>query len=420
MKERLRELSRNKFLRNVSTLVFGTVISQGIVIASSPLLTRLYNVEAFGLLSVFTSVTIFFAVVSTGRYELAIGLPIEDKCSIKIIRLIIFLGFIISLFYLLIIIILKDVVEYNDKTGFLNNNTSYLAPLYVFFIALYSALSYWNQRNKKYKLITISNAIQVVTVTAFSIYFGMVGLKQGMIFSLLIGIAVASLFILIKERLVPKIWKEKRGIFLIAKEYKSFPRFMIFSDLSLTATQQFIPLLFSILYSTTVVGLYALANRMIRLPNIVITSSIANVFRNDAIDEIREKGNCKDLYLSTLKKLVLLSIPIYVLVFIFSPILFALIFGSQWELAGHFARILSTMLLFEFVTTPLNTLFYVRDKQKILMRIQFVNAVFGALSIYLGAKFFKDPLYSLGIFSANAIMFNIIFLILSYRISKND
>lgn len=420
MKERLRELSRNKFLRNVSTLVFGTVISQGIVIASSPLLTRLYNVEAFGLLSVFTSVTIFFAVVSTGRYELAIGLPIEDKYSIKIIRLIIFLGFIISLFYLLIIIILKDVVEYNDKTGFLNNNTSYLAPLYVFFIALYSALSYWNQRNKKYKLITISNAIQVVTATAFSIYFGMVGLKQGMIFSLLIGIAVASLFILIKERLVPKIWKEKRGIFLIAKEYKSFPRFMIFSDLSLTATQQFIPLLFSILYNTTVVGLYALANRMIRLPNIVITSSIANVFRNDAIDEIREKGNCKDLYLSTLKKLVLLSIPIYVLVFIFSPILFALIFGSQWELAGHFARILSTMLLFEFVTTPLNTLFYVRDKQKILMRIQFVNAVFGALSIYLGAKFFKDPLYSLGIFSANAIMFNIIFLILSYRISKND
>ena len=420
MKERLRELSRNKFLRNVSTLVFGTVISQGIVIASSPLLTRLYNVEAFGLLSVFTSITIFFAVVSTGRYELAIGLPIEDKYSIKIIRLIIFLGFIISLFYLLIIIILKDVVQYNDKTGFLNNNTSYLAPLYVFFIALYSALSYWNQRNKKYKLITISNAIQVVTATAFSIYFGMVGLKQGMIFSLLIGIAVASLFILIKERLVPKIWKEKRGVFLIAKEYKSFPRFMIFSDLSLTATQQFIPLLFSVLYSTTVVGLYALANRMIRLPNIVITSSIANVFRNDAIDEIREKGNCKDLYLSTLKKLVLLSIPIYVLVFIFSPILFVLIFGSQWELAGHFARILSTMLLFEFVTTPLNTLFYVREKQKILMRIQLVNAVFGALSIYLGAKFFKDPLYSLGIFSANAIMFNIIFLILSYRISKND
>ena len=83
MKQRVQQIFRNQFLKNVSTLAFGTLISQGLVVASSPLLTRIFSVEAFGILSVFTSITVFFAVVSTGRYELAIGLPEKDKDALK-------------------------------------------------------------------------------------------------------------------------------------------------------------------------------------------------------------------------------------------------------------------------------------------------------------------------------------------------
>ena len=194
---------------------------------------------------------------------------------------------------------------------------------------------------------------------------------------------------------------------------------MIFSDLSLTASQQFIPLIFSVLYSNTIVGLYSLANRMLRLPNIVLTSSIANVFRNDAIDEIRNKGNCEELYISTFKKLIFMSLPIYILVFIFSPKIFVLIFGVKWEMAGYFARVLSTMLLFEFVATPLNTIFYVREKQKIFMRLQVLNAIIGGILIYLGYNLFNDALYSLILFSAGSIIFNLILLFKSYTIAKN-
>lgn len=419
MKKKLQELSRNKFLRNVSTLALGTIISQAIVVASSPLLTRLFTVEDFGVLSIFTSITVFFAVVSTGRYELAIGLPKKDDDALKIIKLIIFLGLAISIFYFIVIFILKNLLYFEDDAGFLLGNTSYISPIYIFFIAVFSALSYWNQRNKKYKLITISNAIQVIAATFFSILFGILGFHDGMIWSLVIGVFVACIYILLKEKLLPDIWAQKKDLFIVAKEYKSFPRYMILSDLSLTASQQFIPLLFSVLYSTTVVGLYSLANRMLRLPNIVITTSIANVFRNDAIDEIREKGNCESLYISTFKKLVVMSVPIYIFVFIFAPKIFIIIFGEEWEMAGYFARVLSTMLLFEFVATPLNTVYYVREKQKILMRLQILNAIIGGILIYLGFYLFNDALYSLILFGAGSIIFNIMFLFTSYNIAKN-
>lgn len=419
MKKKLKEISRNKFLRNVSTLAFGTILSQGIVVISSPLLSRLFSVEDFGVLSVFTSFSIFFAVLSTGRYELAVGLPSSNSRALKIIKLIICIGAFVSIVYLLLIFLLKSVFHVYDKTGFLVQKEAYLAPIYIFFIAVYSALGYWCQRKKNYKKITIANAVQVILTTICSILFGVVNFDSGMIWALIIGVIVSSLYLLFSEKNLLKDIIKQRNIKIVAKKYYSFPRYMIFSDLSLTASQQFIPILFSVLYSTTVVGFFSMANRMLRLPNIVITSSIANVFRNDAIDEIREKGNCEELYKSTFKKLLFMSLPCYLALFIISPYLFEIIFGEKWHDAGIFARIISIFLLVEFIATPLNTIFYIREKQKVLMRLQFLNALFGGVMIYLGFHFFSSPAVSLILFSLNSLIFNILFLFLSFKISKH-
>lgn len=417
MIERLKQLSRNQFLRNVSTLAFGTIISQAVVVGSSPILSRIYSVEQFGLLSVFTSITVFFAVVSTGRYELAIGLPDNDEKSAKIFKLIIAIGAVISSLYLAIILLLKHGLRINDHTGFLNQNTSYLAPLYIFFVATFSALGYWNQRHKNYKKITIANAVQVLATTLFSIALGLLGYPQGMIVSLIIGILVAVIYMFVTDlQLLPMIVKQ-RGLGEVAREYVSFPRYMILSDLSLTASQQFIPILFSVLYNPTIVGFFSMANRMLRLPNIVITSSIGNVFRNEAIDEIREKGECMRLYNSTFKKLLYMSLPSYLFLFIVSPILFEVVFGKQWLQAGTFARIISVFLFVEFIATPLNTLFYVREKQKLLMWLQVMNAIVGAVMIYFGQYFFNSPSWSLILFSTSSIIFNIVLLYYSKKLS---
>lgn len=418
MKEQLKQLSRNQFLKNVSTLVFGTIISQAVVVLSSPLLSRLFSVEAFGILAIFTSFTIFFAVLSTGRYEFAIGLPESDDKALKVFKLIIYTGASVSILYFVIIFLLKAVFKIYDKTGFLVQDESYIAPLYIFFIAIYSALGYWKQRKKEYKKITIANALQVVSTTIFSILFGILKFDSGMIWGLIIGVFTSSFYLFFTEKKLIKTIIRQKDIKSVAKEYYSFPRYMIFSDLSLTASQQFIPILFSALYSTTIVGFFSMANRMLRLPNIVITSSIGNVFRNDAIDEIREKGNCEQLYKSTFKKLVLMSFPCYFVLFIISPYIFELIFGEKWYEAGVFARIISVFLLVEFIATPLNTLFYVREKQKLLMRLQFLNAILGGIMIFLGAKLFMSPSISLVLFSINSLIFNILFLFLSFKISK--
>ncbi|MGG7551444.1 lipopolysaccharide biosynthesis protein [Chryseobacterium arthrosphaerae] len=418
MKALFNKISNNSFFRNVTTLALGTVISQIIVLASSPLLSRLFSVADFGILSVFTSISVFFAVLSTGRYEFAIGLPENDAKAKQIFTLIVKIGFVVSLCYLGIIFILKSVFKIHDSAGFLKEETAWLSPLYIFFIAIYSGLGYWFQRFKKYKEITLANAIQVCCTALLSLGFGYLHIESGMIFSLIIGVILSCLFLVARS---PGILGKdffQLPTLVVAKEYISFPRYMILSDLSLTASQQFIPIIFSVLYNTTIVGFFAMANRMLRLPNIVITSSIANVFRNEAIDELREKGNCKNIYIFTFKKLAIMSFPIYLIIFIMSPFLFEWIFGKEWLQAGYFARILSILLMIEFVASPLNSIFYIVEKQKLLMRIQVLLALGGILMIYLGYTIFKNPYYSLILFCINSLFFNVILLYYSYSFSK--
>lgn len=420
LKNCIDKIKSNSFLRNVVVLASGTIISQVIVIATSPLLTRLFTVEAFGILSLFSSFMVIFGVVTTGRYELALGLPEKETEAKNMLKLIFSIGFLVSILYLVAIFFLREVFHSKIFSGLFLYKWIYIAPVYTFFIAVYSGLTYWNQRSKNYKKITIANTIQVVSATILSVFFGFLGYVEiGMILSLVLGIMISSFFLL-NDFSKNDLTINHNEIVAVAKQFKSFPKYMIVSDLSLNATQQFIPIIFSALFNTIIVGYYSLANRMLRLPNIVLTSSIANIFRNEAIDEIRDKGNCLELYKSTFKKLVVMAFPVYILIFIFSPMLFTFFFGEKWLQAGYFARILSVLLLVEFVATPLNSLFYITTRQKIFMRLQLLNAIFGTGLIYLGYKIFNDPYYSLLFFSLNAIIFNLIFIFFTYSIAKSN
>ena len=410
----------NSFIKNVSVLASGAIIGQIVVILASPILTRLYTVEAFGILSVFTSVCTILSLFSTGRFELAIVLPKLNENALKLIKLIFYIAIFVSFFYFIVIFISKEILKVNDSIGFLKYLTAYAAPLYIFFVALLSALSYWNQRKKAYKTITIANALQSISNTIISLALGFLIINNnnnGMIWGLVGGIVVTVGYLILKDKYLAKNVFRTKGVKEVAQEYKAFPKYMIFSDLSLNTNQQITPILFSHLYNSTIVGHYSLANRILRLPNIIVTSSVANVFRNDAIDEIRNHNNCRELYISTLKKLFFISFPVYLFIFVLSPFIFKIIFGSEWGMAGEFGRIISIFLFVEFIATPLNTLFYVREKQRKLMVIQTLNLIVSTLMVFIGAIVFHDPKISLILFSINAVLFNIIMLIFSYKLS---
>lgn len=76
---------KSEFSRNVLTLMTGTTITQAIPIAISPILTRIYTPEDFGIFALYMSVVSIVSVVATGCYELAIMLPKKDEVWCQIL-----------------------------------------------------------------------------------------------------------------------------------------------------------------------------------------------------------------------------------------------------------------------------------------------------------------------------------------------
>ena len=92
----------SEFNRNVLTLMTGTTIAQAIPIAITPILTRIYTPEDFGVFAIFIAITSIFSVIVNWRYDIAIMLPKKDEEAINILAL----GFIISCIISLILLIL--------------------------------------------------------------------------------------------------------------------------------------------------------------------------------------------------------------------------------------------------------------------------------------------------------------------------
>ena len=80
-------MEKSKFVRQVSILAGGTALGQLVSIAASPLLTRLYTPESFGILAVYASTLAIMSISASLRYELAIPITNKDEDIAGIITL---------------------------------------------------------------------------------------------------------------------------------------------------------------------------------------------------------------------------------------------------------------------------------------------------------------------------------------------
>jgi O-antigen/teichoic acid export membrane protein len=70
---------RGSFKADVLTLLTGTALGQLLLLAVSPLLTRLFTPAAFGAFGVFLSLAAIMSALSTLRFDQAIMLPKEAE-----------------------------------------------------------------------------------------------------------------------------------------------------------------------------------------------------------------------------------------------------------------------------------------------------------------------------------------------------
>ncbi len=367
----------------------GTTIAQAIPIAISPILTRIYTPEDFGLFALFLAITNIIGSVANGRYELAIMLPEKDEDAINTAAL----GFIIS--SILSILILISVILFNEFFVNLIGNEEigfwlYFVPITVFLLGLWNVLNYYNNRKKNYKDLRNAHIIRSIVLASTHLIIGFMksgvtGLISGEIFSKLSANSRLLKNILTDKLLISKITKRK--MINMAKRYKNFPMISLPSSFTTELYSNLFSVLLSSLYNVALLGHYYMAQRVLGLPSALLGVSIGQVFFQSAVKEKEKTGEARIIFKSTVKKLFLIALPFFVALFFIVEDLFAFVFGENWRVAGTYSQILIPIFFVRLLATPVSMINTVFERQIYGLYISIILLVSNT-GIILGSYYF--------------------------------
>lgn len=400
----------------------GTAIAQAIPIAISPILTRIYTPEDFGVLALYMSLASIIAVIATGRYELAIMLPKKDDDAMHIVLLSMILATGVSLIALLLIVV------FNQQITHLLGNPQisswlYLIPLSVFLTGIYQSLSALANRGKKYPLLARNRVIQSGATGGTNISMGLGGAGVGgMIIGGLTGLLITTLLLLKHfyhdvRRFMPNAKYSKMGALL--QKYIYFPKYDIFATLSNVMAHQTTHILFNTIGSVATAGYYYLVQKIMGLPSAVIGSSVLYVFKEKAIADFHALGNAKEIYVKTFNKMFLISFIPFTVFFIFAQEIFVLLFGENWAEAGIYAQILTPMFFLQFMASPLSYVLYITNSQRLNLSLQILMFLLVLASFGYGYMMHSTKLIVILISFFTSLVY-ILYILITYQQAKGN
>ncbi|MEH7381371.1 oligosaccharide flippase family protein [Bacillus sp. JJ1533] len=400
---------KGSFTKNVAVLMSGTAISQGILIAAAPILSRLYTPDAYGIFTLFTSIVIILSVVATWRYELAIVLPKKDEDAVNVMMLSAFCVVLTSLFSAILILFFGDwfvkVIDAENLKPWL-----WWIPISIFATGIYQSLNYWSTRTKHFGEVSISRSVRSVGTVGVQIPVafvnaGPVGLVSGYIIGQVVASFALAVQILKKYKTLFKDSFQVQRTKELAKEYAEFPKYSS-PQAFINAVSQNIPsFLLAFYFGPEAVGLYSLSHRLLSMPITLITQSVKQVFFQKSSEAYNNGQNVYKLLRKATLGLFGIGIIPSIVVILFGPPLFAFVLGAEWYDGGAYAQWMISWLFFAFVNSPAFVVAQIYGFQKQLMYYEIGLFVFRAIALVIGGMYFTD-LGSIALYSIVGAIYN--------------
>lgn len=357
-------IPRSEFSLNVLTLMTGTTIAQAIPIAISPILTRIYTPEDFGVFAMYMALVSIIAVIATGRYELAIMLPKKQEDAFQITVL-------ANLITLIVCSVLFGIVIiFNQQIATLLQTPEvapwlYLLPLSVLVTGLYQSANYWHNRNKRYRNIAVNRVVQSGSTVTTQLGLAFVIQSAGLIVGQLLGQLLALLYFIKTYFSKDHSQYKTNGLKIkyLAKRYNKFPKIDVPTAFTNVAANQAPNILLSALFSASTAGFYYLTQRVLQAPITLISGSVLDVFKQRASEDYKKNRHCREIFKKTFWALLIMALPPSIVLFFIIEDVFVWVFGEPWREAGTYAQILIPALFLRFMANPLSFMLYIAEKQ---------------------------------------------------------
>ncbi|NLB53466.1 MAG: oligosaccharide flippase family protein [Syntrophomonadaceae bacterium] len=401
-------LPRGLFARNVLTLVSGTSLAQIITILASPIITRQYTPEDVGVFALYLAILQFITIVVNWRYEVSIVLPAADREAVNLLVLSLFIGLFMSLAGGLTVAVCGSGISHILTAPALAHWLWFM-PLSLLAISVYQSLDAWNLRRQYFKRLAARAVTQSTITAATQITVGQIwhpgppGLIGGGILGQSAAAARLAWLFFQDEKQLLKEEVNKGEIKRLAREYRRYPFYSSWSGLMNTASVLIPNFILGIFFTPAVVGFYALGQRILFAPMDLVGQAIFKVLFPQAI-QLEQENKLQDFARDIFSNLVNLTLTPIFIIALLAPIMFEVVFGPGWMVAGEYTRWLCIWAVFRFIISPLFVLYDVYGKQKQAMFLNGILFILRLAALLIGAST-GDPLLTIALFAgASALM----------------
>jgi O-antigen/teichoic acid export membrane protein len=419
VKKIINRINKSEFASQFKILALGTLISQIFLISSTPLITRLYSPEVFGIFALFTAITSVFVPIVCGRYNIAMIVVKKNNEGNALFNLSLILSLVFCLFLLIIFffgeIPLKKLLN-AEKLNF----WWFFIPVIIFLSSSREIIKSYLNRVKNYSLISKSEIFFSVIKVTFLLSLGYLGYSfNGIFIADIISFMATIIFLIFFLKKIKKNFLiKKKKLYEVAKKYKEFPIYQSTSTL-INTIRVVLPVFFLTKYfDSDIVGYYSLILMSIFYPLSFISKSISMIHIKKVAELIQKRTNVTN-YIKKLTFILIfiILVPVFIVLF-FGEEIFSFVFGKEWILAGNLASILIIGLGFQFVISTLSPVFSSTGHLKTSSLWNLGSFIFSlTLMSYFIPKFNIESVMYLFLW-INIVIYSIYYLLILYVIKN--
>lgn len=402
---------KTQFAKNVMTLMTGKVIAQALTILLTPVITRLYGPEAFGVLGVFMSITGVLIGFTSLTYAMGIVLPKKDEDAKTLVKLCLLIAISFTILFLIVIVFFQQPIIKSLKLEPIQPFI-FLIPLIFIFSALEAVFSHWLIRKKKFKETAKVDISQSIVQNGAKVGIGfLLPTSAVLIFTFVFGkfihalllakSSVGKLFQTAKHFLAPDNFNRK-SLINVARHYKDFPLYR-FPQITLVAFSQNLPVLFlSGLFGPIYAGFYAVGRKVLVIPSNFISSAIQKAIYPRLADAQQKNEKLFPLIWKATLGLTVIGILPFGIISIFGPGIFSFALGAEWVSAGKYAQWLAVMVFFQFINKPAVAAIPVLRIQGSLLLYEILAVTLRVGSLLVGFYIYNNDLVAVALFCASS------------------
>jgi lipopolysaccharide exporter len=392
---------------NIFKIASGALLSQFIILASTPILTRIYSPESFGILAAFSASYALVVSFTTLKYDSAIILPKSSNSAIKMSMLV----FLVSSTIVLMMAGFLFAVAF-VRPGYFPP-IALLMPMALWLGSLFTITQQWASRKNNFKIFVRSQVLGSIVNVTTCIVFGYVG--GGAYVHLIQGFILGMLFAVVYSCINVGLSEFKRVIDLIGEfrlmklkkrvlRYIRFPLYVLPNVVLSAVGQNSTPVVLAIFYSAAEVGYYTIGYRLLLLPSALLATALFESFRSEFSAKYREKQTVSTLFNSTILSSFVFAIVAFGTLVAFAPWLFPFVFGPKFENSSEIARVASWGAAAQFVGHPISSIFVLLRRMELGLVIQMITTLIPLAVLYVGANSGLDLETALLFYSITAVL----------------